>query len=355
MSPRKRTTLTTLVLTIGTGLCAANAHAVCWTDDGTPATAQPAGRDGSNVQDLVAKGPPAPNRTTSDDRYAIAARSCRNHGAAGELYIDMGANGGVEPRVGGINKLQIDLDDAGAFGGGVAVTCNPTWAGAVTVAGVAGNTVTLQFSPALPDQSACVITLDCAAEVCVRTCEGDLNRSGDTNTSDASQVKLRLGQTPTNANCHWDLNLSGDINTSDYSQIKLRFGKAAPECWQPRIGDYSNSGCLPARRDASRDDPYPCPGDDQIQLTVEGNTLHVLHTNATYNCCPDDILISLTVEGSLLRLTEEELDQQCYCICCYDVEATVVELPPGEYTVEFCWYDYQTDGQRCYVEDIVIP
>jgi hypothetical protein len=50
----------------------------------------------------------------------------------------------------------------------------------------------------------------------------------------------------------------------------------------------------------------------------------------------------------------EVLTMPCDCQCCYEVEATVVDLAPGEYTVEFCWYDYETAGERCYVEDIVI-
>ena len=117
----------------------------------------------------------------------------------------------------------------------------------------------------------------------------------------------------------------------------------------PCLADYSNTGCL--------EEPppgYPC-GDDQIHLTVEGSTLHVLHTNATYNCCPYDIVISLSVEGSLLRLTEQEIaPDPCYCICCYDVEATVLDLAPREYTVEFCWYDYEADQERCHVQTVVI-
>jgi hypothetical protein len=64
----------------------------------------------------------------------------------------------------------------------------------------------------------------------VRTLEGDLNRDGSTNTTDASQLKLRFGQTATEANCEWDFNVDGAINTTDYSQIKLRFGNAAPQC-----------------------------------------------------------------------------------------------------------------------------
>jgi hypothetical protein len=93
-----------------------------------------------------------------------------------------------------------------------------------------------------------------------------------------------------------------------------------------------------------------------FEFTVEPGTLHVLHRNATYNCCPDEIAISLVVDGAFLRLTEEEiLTNPCFCVCCYDVAATVVNLEPGAYTVVFCWYDYETEQEQCYEEGIVIP
>ena len=117
----------------------------------------------------------------------------------------------------------------------------------------------------------------------------------------------------------------------------------------PRIEGHSNSGCLSGG-------PREECGEDQIEFSAEPGLLHVLHQNALYNCCPDDIVISVTPNGNVLRLTEEELlTNPCYCVCCYDVEATVVDIGPGTYTVEFCWFDYDTDGQRCYEEQIVIP
>ena len=76
----------------------------------------------------------------------------------------------------------------------------------------------------------------------------------------------------------------------------------------------------------------------------------------------DSSLLYFLSENSVLklyelyRLTEEEiLTMPCYCICCYNVEATVVDLIPGPYTVEYCWYDYETDGEKCHQQDIVIP
>ena len=163
----------------------------------------------------------------------LGVRSYRDHGAAGELYLDLGISDGIEPRVGGIVELEVDLDDTFSFEGGVTVNCDPAWPeppGTVTVTGPIDDTVTLEFDPALPDQSYCLITLDCGAEVCVRTCEGDMNRSGATNTTDTSAVKARFGAALTDANCEWDFNCSGAINTTDFSASKARFGKMAPAC-----------------------------------------------------------------------------------------------------------------------------
>ena len=42
-------------------------------------------------------------------------------------------------------------------------------------------------------------------------------------------------------------------------------------------------------------------------------------------------------------------------MCCYEVEATVIGLLPGTYTVDYCWEDYETEQEQCYVEDVVIP
>ncbi len=164
--------------------------------------------------------------------YAQAVRSLKDHGAAGELSLDTGVSGGIEPRLGGVTKLEIDLDDGDKFSGGVTVTCTNAGdvSGSVGGTSVAGDTVTIDFSQPLPDQDACTVELDCGATTCVRTCEGDLNRSGGTTVADNLQAKIRFGQVATNANAEWDFNLSGGVSTSDALQIKIRFGFAAPEC-----------------------------------------------------------------------------------------------------------------------------
>ena len=123
---------------------------------------------------------------------------------------------------------------------------------------------------------------------------------------------------------------------------------ATPDESVAHVDHYANSGCR-AEVEWACDDP------DELELTIAGSTLHVLHTNATYNCCPDDIVISAVITDGVILLTEEEiLTGGCYCICCFDVEATIVNLAPGSYTVQFCWYDYETSEQQCITATITI-
>lgn len=125
-----------------------------------------------------------------------------------------------------------------------------------------------------------------------------------------------------------DLNGDEAIDGTDIGLLLAAWGPCVPG---PYLGDYGNSGCL-------RD--YPWCGDELIELVVEGSALHVVHHQATYNCCPIDILVSLSVQGAIVTLTETEvLTIPCDCLCCFDVESTVLDLAPGAYTLQYCWVD----------------
>ncbi len=169
------------------------------------------------------------------DCTCTAARSAKTHTVGGRIELNMGCSGGIEPRWvgGGVAELEIDLDDATIFGGAagdVSVSCTaPGWAGTKGVS-VAGNTVTLTFTPALPNLTKCNITLDCGASVCVRNIGGDANSSGVTNATDNAARKGLFGQTANAGNAQWDVNQDGTINATDNSQSKGRFGNTAPAC-----------------------------------------------------------------------------------------------------------------------------
>jgi len=155
------------------------------------------------------------------------------------------------------------------------------------------------------------------------------------------------------------------LNVSDLQTIKFGFfgqtyvetpGQENPgDCpARARVASYSDSGCLGGSRAWALD--YPWCDDDSFEFTTGPGTLHTVHRSATYWCDQADIQVSASLTGNLLRLTEREIDPQpTDCLCCYDVEATVIDLPAGSYTVEYCWLDYESGWEeQCHETEIVI-
>jgi hypothetical protein len=183
----------------------------------------------------------------------------------------------------------------------------------------------------------------------LNTCPADTNADGLVNVSDVLNVLGNWGAGPFDPPGS-DTNDDGVVNINDFLSVIADWG---PCPWSgPHLGSYSNSGCLP---EGDRASP-PCEGDDAFEFVVEGDRLSITHLLATYNCCPEDIEVSLAVDEWLLILTEQEiLAVPCFCICCYEVESTVEGLAPGEYTVEYWWFDYEADQERCYTDVVVVP
>ena len=67
------------------------------------------------------------------------------------------------------------------------------------------------------------------------------------------------------------------------------------------------------------------------------------------------LVIENQMGPNVLWLTEEEiLTTPCLCLCCYNVESTIVDLLPGNYVIDYCWYDYEEDGEVCHREEVEI-
>ena len=182
------------------------------------------------------------NNMPDECERIVAARSCNTHGQVGELCLNLEiADKNIEPRINGVTIVEFDLNwspDENQIAAAV-VCVNSTYTpanGTPEVTIVDPVTVRIEFTPVLPDEDACTITLasgaTCSAETpyCVRTCQGDANQDGSTNTTDAAQIKLRFGWPVSHATCQWDYNTDGFINTTDASQVKLAFGRSAPAC-----------------------------------------------------------------------------------------------------------------------------
>ncbi len=188
----------------------------------------PASIDGGNgtppIVDMGAYEAPA-----SSGAVILAAVSLLDHGGT-EMGLNLMANN-IEPRQDGVLKIEFGVS-APASSVGAAVSClNNTYTGSA-VATAVGTTVTVDFSPALPNADCCeiILTGDVEDSFAVRTLKGDVDQSGTTSTYDALIAKLFFGESAAVAGATFDYNTSGTVTTADYLQIKISFGASAPSC-----------------------------------------------------------------------------------------------------------------------------
>ncbi len=87
-----------------------------------------------------------------------------------------------------------------------------------------------------------------------------------------------------------------------------------------------------------------CENGDVIHVEVDGADVTVFHDAALYNCCHDPFDYALDWQNDRLVITETEVNPQCYCICCFDLENTVENVPAGTWTLRFRWFDYEAMG-----------
>lgn len=174
-----------------------------------------------------------PDATNAGAGPMTGARSWRDHGTAKAFTarpIDLIVSP-VEPRLGGVLKVEIDLDQTVTTMSASVCCLGVIYEGVVT-ATPDGNQVTVDFSEALPQQDCCVITLsgDVNARLPVTMLVGDTNRDAGIDTSDSSSVKARLGQPMSDANAPYDVDTDDAITTADKSSVKARLGNLAPIC-----------------------------------------------------------------------------------------------------------------------------
>jgi hypothetical protein len=77
------------------------------------------------------------------------------------------------------------------------------------------------------------------------------------------------------------------------------------------------------------------PANDQecIHYRYSGDTLYISHLNTAFNCCPGEISISVTVSDHTITIRESEKTAGCHCMCLFDLEMEINELPIGIYRI----------------------
>jgi len=160
------------------------------------------------------------------------AWSCRDHDAAGEFCLEVMPGRAVEPRLGGVERLEFDCA-LGVTTFAAGVECEfAGYSGTATPYADGGTSIAVEFDPALPADDCCTITLtgDVESVYAIATLEGDLDQNLIVNSIDASSIKPRFGQSTDEDNFVYDVNGDGLVSSLDYSAIKPRFGHQMESC-----------------------------------------------------------------------------------------------------------------------------
>jgi hypothetical protein len=98
------------------------------------------------------------------------------------------------------------------------------------------------------------------------------------------------------------------------------------------------------------------PCNDFVWAEVESGRVTIHHDGALYNCCTDGFEYAVSQLGAVIHVAETELlTNPCYCLCCMDNFAVIEDVAPGQYTVLFTWYDYETDDWLEWPLEILVP
>ncbi len=131
-----------------------------------------------------------------------------------------------------------------------------------------------------------------------------------------------------------DCDFNGDVNIGDLTHLVSYLFRGGPTpCSNPTGTLVDHTGCKTFQKSDSTS-----PNLDCVEYEYDGGSkLTLKHVNAGFNCCPGSIEADITIENSLITITESESYDSlgpCACLCLFDVDMEIINLPPGEYTIK---------------------
>ncbi len=165
---------------------------------------------------------------------------------------------------------------------------------------------------------------------------GDADGGGDINVADVSYLVeyLFFGGPEPVPYLAGDCDADGAVNIADltYLVAYLFNGGPAP-CTTPTGTLVGYTGCKAFSKEG---DSIP-PTLDCMEYEYDGaSVLSLKHVNAGFNCCPSSIEADITIENNLIIIDESESFDTlgpCFCLCLFDLDMEIIDLPPGEYTI----------------------
>lgn len=84
--------------------------------------------------------------------------------------------------------------------------------------------------------------------------------------------------------------------------------------------------------------PVLAQGEDLFNaVALDNGDLFIQHLNSYHNCCVP-IAHEVDIQGFRIAVTEiEPYLNGCWCLCWFDVDLVIHDLPPGTYTVSYSW------------------
>jgi len=169
---------------------------------------------------------------------------------------------------------------------------------------------------------------------------GDADGEGNVNISDAVFILNYVfagGSAPVPYEAG-DANEDETVNVADAVYILNYIFAGGMEPCPVTYGELLSWGdCKPYEMKSY--DPVMPQNHDCLAYSYNGQSiLSLKHINTCFNCCPDEVYGDVYVIGNLIRIVEDEyfeIGVGCPCLCLYDLDFKISNLPPGTYTIRF--------------------
>ncbi|MBN1213744.1 MAG: hypothetical protein JXA92_14315 [candidate division Zixibacteria bacterium] len=169
---------------------------------------------------------------------------------------------------------------------------------------------------------------------------GDVNCSSEIDISDITKLINFLYIDHDAPCCYYEADVDASGGEPDMSDITRLIDhlylsheplEGMPGCEEPEPSGRmtGRTGCKSFEKSVTE-----TPSDqDCIEYEYDGTgTLALKHVNAGFNCCPimDN---SVIIEGNTITIREVEIEGLCDCLCLFDLDYEIINLPPGTYTI----------------------
>jgi hypothetical protein len=105
---------------------------------------------------------------------------------------------------------------------------------------------------------------------------------------------------------------------------------------------------------AGAQEEFWCWDADEVEAKVDGGSVRIFHLAALINCCPEPITYDVEVGDATILVVEHSMDI-CDCQCCFNLEMTLEDVPPGTWNLVYRWLDWEIWDWTERVLEIVVP